>query len=230
MHKLLLFSTLALCLGASAALADVTPRRGAHDARVREALFVDGQVYNLMLMLERVTTVEFPRNEEIVSVVAGDTASFDFDAVPGGRAFVIKPKRAGARTNITVFTNRRSYYFTVQETRNTAFYAVRFTVPSDRDAQADARVATRAPNLHYGANAMSAITPTDVWDDGRFTYFRFREAGEMPTIFAVSDGMERMVNAQVQRDGSVRVSGTSAYWVLRLGKTETTIADLRARP
>lgn len=99
MHKPLLFSTLALCLGASAALADVTPRRGAHDARVREALFVDGQVYNLMLMLERVTTVEFPRNEEIVSVVAGDTASFDFDAVPGGRAFVIKPSPPKASTH-----------------------------------------------------------------------------------------------------------------------------------
>ncbi|MDD7972007.1 TrbG/VirB9 family P-type conjugative transfer protein [Roseinatronobacter alkalisoli] len=226
MHNALLLST-CLCLVASAAFAEVTPRRGAHDARVREALFVDGQVYTLMLMLERVTTVEFPRNEEIVSVVAGDTESFDFDAVPGGRAFVIKPKRSGARTNITVFTNRRSYYFTVQESRDTAFYAVRFTVPSERDQGTRTQVAAWPPNLHYGANAMNAITPREVWDDGSFTYFRFHETGEMPAIFAVSDGMERVVNAQIQRDGSVRVSGTSPYWVLRLGKTETTIADLK---
>jgi len=224
---ILFVGTLAL---ATPALAETTPRAGPHDSRVRDAVYVDGQVYNLMVMLERVTTVELPRGEEIVSVVAGDTESFDFDAVPGGRAFVIKPKRAGARTNITVFSNRRTYYFAVQGSRNTAFYSVRFTVPSDRSNDRQGRVVhTRSPNANYGANAMSSITPREVWDDGTFTFFRFRENGEMPTIFAVSDGMERVVNSQVQRDGSVRVSGTSPYWVLRLGETETTIAALGAR-
>ncbi|MGP9790886.1 TrbG/VirB9 family P-type conjugative transfer protein [Roseinatronobacter sp. NSM] len=210
--------------------AEITPRAGPHDARVRDAIYVDGQVYNLVLMLERVTTVELPRGEEIVSVVAGDTQSFDFDAVPGGRAFVIKPKRSGARTNITVFTNRRTYYFVVQESRNTAFYSVRFTVPADQTRERGARVPEqRVINTRYGGNAMTAITPEEVWDDGTFTYFRFATAREMPTIFAISDGMERIANGQVQRDGTVRVSGTSPYWVLRLGQIETAIANLGAR-
>ncbi|TQM90141.1 TrbG/VirB9 family P-type conjugative transfer protein [Roseinatronobacter monicus] len=210
--------------------AEITPRAGPHDARVRDAIYVDGQVYNLVLMLERVTTVELPRGEEIVSVVAGDTQSFDFDAVPGGRAFVIKPKRSGARTNITVFTNRRTYYFVASASRNTAFYSVRFTVPADQTRERGARVPEhRVINTRYGGNAMTAITPEEVWDDGTFTYFRFATARELPTIFVISDGMERIANGQVQRDGTVRVSGTSPYWVLRLGQIETAIANLGAR-
>jgi type IV secretion system protein VirB9 len=209
--------------------AEITPRAGPHDARVRDAIYVDGQVYNLVLMLERVTTVELPRGEEIVSVVAGDTQSFDFDAVPGGRAFVIKPKRSGARTNITVFTNRRTYYFVASASRNTAFYSVRFTVPTDQTRERGARVPEhRVINSRYGGSAMTAITPQEVWDDGTFTYFRFSGARELPSIFAISDGIERIVNGQVQRDGTIRVSGTSPYWVLRLGQLDVAIANLGA--
>jgi len=40
--------------------------------------------------------------------------------------------------------------------------------------------------------------------------------------------MERIANGQVQRDGTIRVSGTSPYWVLRLGQLETAIANLGA--
>lgn len=223
-------TALGLLLLSGPLAAEITPRAGPHDARVRDAIYVQGQVYNLVLMLERVTTVELPRGEEIVSVVAGDTQSFDFDAVPGGRAFVIKPKRAGARTNITVFTNRRTYYFVASASRNTAFYSVRFTVPADQNREHGARVPEhRVINSRYGGSAMTAITPQEVWDDGTFTYFRFAGARELPTIFAISDGMERVANGQVQRDGTIRVSGTSPYWVLRLGQLETAIANLGAR-
>ena len=31
--------------------AEITPRAGPHDARVRDAIYVQGQVYNLVLML-----------------------------------------------------------------------------------------------------------------------------------------------------------------------------------
>ena len=40
---------------------------------------------------------------------------FQFDGVPGGRAFAIKPAASDVATNITVYTNRRSYYFHVVE-------------------------------------------------------------------------------------------------------------------
>ena len=45
-------------LMASTALAEVTPRTGPHDNRVRIATWTEGQVYRIVTTLTRVTTVE----------------------------------------------------------------------------------------------------------------------------------------------------------------------------
>ena len=127
------------------ALAETTPGRGAHDSRVRIATWVDGQVFRVVTSLTRVTTVEFGEGETIRSIIAGDTVGFQFDAVPGGRAFAIKPVASGVATNITVYTNRRSYYFHVVEARETPHYVVQFRYPESRNAprQAVAAAARR---------------------------------------------------------------------------------------
>ena len=98
----------ALVLSAPAAFAETTPRPGPHDNRVRIATWTEGQVYRVVTTLTRVTTVEFGEGETIRSIIAGDTVGFQFDGVPGGRAFAIKPAASGVATNITVYTNRRS--------------------------------------------------------------------------------------------------------------------------
>ena len=99
--------------------------------------------------------------------------------------------------------------------------------PAFRDQRPQA-VQRRAPNANSGADALTSITPRQVWDDGTFTYFKFRSNGEMPSIFSVSAGRERSVNSQTMNDGTVRVSGTSPYWVLRVGDIENTIAMMGA--
>ena len=86
---------LVFCLAASTALAEVTPRTGPHDNRVRIATWTEGQVYRIVTTLTRVTTVEFGEGETIRSIIAGDTVGFQFDGVPGGRAFAIKPAASG---------------------------------------------------------------------------------------------------------------------------------------
>ena len=119
-----------LALAAPAALAETTPRPGSHDNRVRVATWTEGQVYRIVTTLTRVTTVEFGEGETIRSIIAGDTVGFQFDGVPGGRAFAIKPAASGVATNITVYTNRRSYYFHVVEARETP--PLRRAVPLSR--------------------------------------------------------------------------------------------------
>ena len=86
----------------SAAFAEVQPRRGARDARVRVATFVDGEVYQVRTSLTHVTSIEFGPGETIRSIIAGDTEGFLLDGVPGGQAFAIKPVVRGAHTNIIV--------------------------------------------------------------------------------------------------------------------------------
>ena len=205
-----------LTLGAGSALAEATPRQGPHDTRVRIAAWTAGQVYRVVTSLTRVTTVEFGEGETIRSIIAGDTVGFQFDGVPGGRAFAIKPTASGVTTNITVYTNRRSYYFHVVEARGTPHYVVQFRYPETRTAPARA-VASGAPNANYAVSAREEFTPVAVWDDGTFTYFRFAANAPVPAIFRHTNGRERAVNSGTQDDGVIRVSGVNREWVLRLG-------------
>ena len=111
----ILCCALIACLG-TAAFGEATPPRGSHDGRVRVTPHVDGQVYSINVTLTRATTVEFEEGERIVSIVAGDTSAFQFQSIPGDRVFAIKPTASDVETNVTVYTDRRSYYFSVKET------------------------------------------------------------------------------------------------------------------
>lgn len=208
---------------ASTAIAEATPRRGPNDSRVRIATYQDGQVFRLNVSLTHVTTVEFSEGETIRSILAGDTEGFELDGVPGGQAFAIKPLGRGVHTNVTVYTNRRSYYFNVREVSSPTFYVVQFRYPDEQRRPKNA-VAAQAPNYNYGASSRTEITPTRVWDDGTFTYFQFARNAPVPAIFRYSGGRERTVNTQRTEPAVIRVSGVSAQWVLRLGDEVVCIA------
>ena len=198
------------------ALAEATPHGSPNDSRVRVATYQDRQVYRLSVSLTHVTTVEFGEGESIRSIIAGDTEGFEIDGVPGGQAFAIKPVARGVHTNVTVYTNRRSYYFNVQETRSPTFYVVQFRYPDEEHGPTRV-IAQQAPNYNYGASAQQEFTPSRVWDDGTFTYFAFPRNAPVPAIFRYSNERERTVNTQAQEDGVIRVSGVNAQWVLRIG-------------
>lgn len=225
-----LFRMIALSLGlgisATSALAEYQPRSSSHDRRVRVASYQDGQVYRLHTSLTRVTSVEFDEGETIRSIIAGDTEGFELDGVPGGEAFAVKPTARGVSTNITVYTDRRSYYFSVTESPSPTYFAVRFTYPSQVARPQTVAVTQRTMNRSYGTSAQREFTPLVVWDDGRFTYFRFRPGAPVPAIFRWSDGKERTVNSTAQGEDVIRVSGTSDRWVLRMGEAEVCIQKL----
>ena len=208
--------SLVLALAAEPVFAEAVPRSGGNDRRVRIATYQEGQVYRLSVSLTHVTSVEFGQGETIRSIIAGDTEGFQLDGVPGGRAFAVKPNGRGVHTNITVYTNRRSYYFDVRENSSPTYYVVQFRYPQEQ-ARVRTAVAQQAPNYNYGASSRTEFTPSSVWDDGTFTYFRFPRNAAMPAIFRASAGRERTVNSQQVEDGVMRVSGVSRQWVLRLG-------------
>ena len=224
MNKLI--AILALTLSAGAAHPEVTPPAGRYDSRVRNASYIDGQVYRINVGVLRVTSVEFGPGEEINSIVAGDTDAFQFDGIPGGRALVIKATASGVATNMTVYSNRRAYYLLLREVGSKADFVVRFG--GGVSAQANSGSLSKAvvptiPFTNYGGNVLNSITPSQVWDDGTFTYFKFRRNASIPAIFKTSRGREMTVNSAALSDGTIRVSGVSPYWVLRNGDLETVI-------
>lgn len=205
------------------ALAERIPGPSTLDHRVRSTRYVDGQLYTIRVSMTRATTIELEEGETILSIVAGDTESFQFEGVPGGQVIAIKPTARSVETNVSVYTTDRSYYFRLVE-GNSPFYVVRFNYP---EKKAHSRsVAQKQASGRYGANEQNEITPATVTDDGTFTYFRFPKNSPVPAIFKVSGGQERATNSVRIKNGMMRVSGTSRQWALRLGETEVCIVEL----
>ncbi|APX10135.1 hypothetical protein BWP24_27885 (plasmid) [Vibrio campbellii] len=70
--------------------------------------------------------------------------------------------------------------------------------------------------VKWGDNA-NHLSPDLVWDDGRFTCFKFNSALEQPVIYQKGfDGVERLVNFHKEKD-TVVVHGIAKEFRLRLG-------------
>jgi type IV secretion system protein VirB9 len=88
----------------------------------------------------------------------------------------------------------------------------------------DARLRSAKPvlrNTRYSMQVLKGaqdISPSLVFDDGRFTYFRFAGNRDVPTIYFISpSGEEARINFHVEGDLAV-VERTGRRFVLRLGK------------
>jgi type IV secretion system protein VirB9 len=81
-----------------------------------------------------------------------------------------------------------------------------------------AKAPVRNTNYSLAEGSSSAdIVPTLVFDDGRFTYFRFPGNREVPAVFHVlGDGSETLVNARMEDDLLV-VDRVSRRLMLRSG-------------
>ena len=82
--------------------------------------------------------------------------------------------------------------------------------------QAKAQVLNSNYSIAEG-NGSEDIVPTLVFDDGRFTYFRFPGNGQVPAVFHVlGDGSETLVNTRMEDDLLV-VDRVSRRLMLRAG-------------
>lgn len=112
---------------------------------------------------------------------------------------------------------------------------VEFSYPRE-EAEASAAAARKANanrlfdgrggqnNLNYTMSAGpkdQEITPVNVWDDGRFTYFKFAPNVDLPEIYKVlSDGSETLVNRHMLNENGSRVIVAEAVFAkfrIRLG-------------
>jgi len=79
-------------------------------------------------------------------------------------------------------------------------------------------------NLDYRRSddpASRAIAPVNVWDDYRFTYFKFAPNAELPTIFVIgADGQESTVNVHPlgPNHNILAAQAVARQWRVRYGK------------
>lgn len=226
------------------------PRALPTDARVRQVIYDPNQVYEIVGTYGYQTALEFGMDEVIRVVSLGD--SIAWQAVPYRNRLFLKPVEPNAATNLTVITNRRTYFFGLRGGRGgAATYLVRFVYPGQSagigrwaDRRGDGPVQERvsscmAPasepgpmagqmpvNRRYAsAGDRSALGLRDVCDDGQFTYFRFEREADIPAVYVVgADGTEALVNTRREGDYLV-VERRAPRFTLRSGRVHLCVMN-----
>jgi type IV secretion system protein VirB9 len=229
---LLSFCFLAVSVVDAAALQ--RPRSISTDSRIQTMRYSENEVFRFLGYYGYQTLIEFEVGEDIQSVAMGDSVAWQLN--PAGNRLFIKPIDQNPVTNMTVITNRRVYNFELHaeeakgpHEKNMA-YVLRFIYPevtgigfahdvsgSSVPDLTDPEVASTV-NMKYSVRGVENISPVQVFDDGEFTYFKFRDVNaDIPAFFMVDgNGNEAIINFRSVKDYIV-VERVAARFTLRLG-------------
>ncbi len=175
------------------------------------------------------TQIVFADDEVIENIQNGDLDAWTVSVQKNlSNMFFLKPTLLGSDTNMTVVTNRHSYYFHLVSRKSGASsvttYAIHFIYPhsyasgkTDWRSKDDA-VASKK-NWDYSYSGDQQLLPRHVYDDGKFTYLQLKPHQKIPAIFAVTNrqGKEAVVNFR-RRGSMLIVQQVAPQWSLRLGE------------
>ncbi|CAM8753292.1 Conjugal transfer protein [Burkholderia pseudomallei] len=198
--------------------ASVVPTRDGYINAIQVWPFSDGALYQVYTSPGRVTVISLQQGEELVTVAAGDTVQWIVGDTASGSgtsrrvAVMVKPVRAGIKTNLVITTSRRTYLLELTSTVKAWMASVSWEYPKDQmlalqaqaqaaDAVARATEGLSLDQLHF----RYAITgdsppwkPVRAFDDGQHVYIQFPTGiaqGELPPLFVVGpDGKGELVN------------------------------------
>ena len=225
---------LALICLAPAVRGAVRPSSGPGDPRIKWVRYDPEQVVELRGRLGYQLSIAFGDDERIENVAIGD--GLGWQVTPNHRAnlLFLKPMLAHATTNMTVVTTLRRYSFALNvlprgARPRGATFDLRFDYPVPAVAvvqpAAHAPTAPQDVNHAYSYEGLSRSLPERVFDDGRFTYFGFGDAAELPAIFIADAARKESMAATSMRDGLVVVDQLAPRFVLRRGSEVTTILN-----
>ncbi|WP_038214254.1 TrbG/VirB9 family P-type conjugative transfer protein [Xenophilus azovorans] len=204
--------------------AEVGTTPSASDTRIQTVRYTGDNVIRIATAEGVVTTIEFGRKEEIKDFAMGDRDAWH--AAINGNLFVLKPKDVKADTNLTIFTNRRSYLFQLRTTSRTArnvAYWVRLQYPEQEAGTPEAIALARQEaerrqmkdnlessshegtlNHDYWIVGPQELQPLAMHDNGRQTFMLFSAANPLPAAFVIEpDGTESLVDYHVEGDTMV---------------------------
>lgn len=201
------------------------------DNRVKQVAYDANQVYEVVGTYGFQTSIEFAPDEKVEVVTLGD--SIAWQTVPYRNRLFLKPVEPNAETNLTVITDKRTYYFKLMSGKGRASqtFLVRFVYPEalQRVATSGARGADGAAkastvdlsrmNIDYSTSGeTAAIQLRRAFDDGQFTYLQFDKDAEIPAVYTVGpDGTESIVNTR-REGGYLVVERTARQFTLRNGE------------
>ena len=186
-----------------------TPMKSKADPRIQYVDYKSNQVVKVNGATGCITTIVFAAGEEVTNYGSGFSTAWEFSA--SGNNFFLKPKMRDGSTNLVIVTNKRIYNIDVQLVNKPKDATHRLTYTYTREAQKikaakrkqeevenelnkkDPHVYENYPagNWNYTENFASSegskvIAPVEVHDNGRFTYFKFRNNQDFPAVYKVS--------------------------------------------
>ena len=204
------------------AKARIEPRPTSYVNAAQVYLYSDGALYQVCTAPGQITDIVLQPGEDLAPtgpVAAGDTVRWIIgDSESGSGAdrkvhILVKPLRAGLRTNLVINTNRRTYHLELQSATKVYMPAVAWRYPADEAKAAAAVVQVRQPAITppapapeyffgYRLTGRAPWKPLRVFDDGRRTFIEFPPSvtqGEMPPLFVIGPGKsDELVNYRVQ--------------------------------
>ncbi|MBL0318738.1 MAG: TrbG/VirB9 family P-type conjugative transfer protein [Alphaproteobacteria bacterium] len=213
----------------------------ATDSRIKTLVYSANEVYHVTVQYGYQTNIEFGVGEDIQTISMGN--SFILDATPVGRRLFLKPLEDNSKTNLTVITTKRSYYFEIQTKSETDVedeelaYVIRFYYPdketefdeSDNPEMAgvagaigkDSLGSLQAPrissfNFDYALKGPERASPVRVFDDGQSTYLQFENESIAPSFSIIDNNKE--IPISFRRLGPYYViSQTFPHLIMRSG-------------
>lgn len=222
----------------------------ATDPRLVSRLYNPNEVVAIDGRLGVQASIEFGEDERIENVAIGDSENWQVTPNKRANLLFVKPIAARARTNLTVVTDRHTYYFDLSSSATARpLYVLRFTYPAepakpkaevqqaalstDESAILSGVLETQAPvdpsqlNFAWASKGFQKLLPRRIYDDGVSTYLAWGEKQDVPAILILNEkGEEGPVNYAV-RDGVIVIEDVPAQIILRSGTAKATLLNSR---
>ena len=228
------------------------------DNRIRTEVYSANRVYPIYAAIGKATLVQLEDDERLSdkNALVGVGHSEAWTQAVRGNNVIFKPKLNNPISNMIVVTNKRTYAFDLKmaNSKNPPTYILRFDYPDTRLAkQVEQRqkqaslhakqdkafqILTDSGAVHdamlsnqlYFGQGNQNLAPSAMWDNGRFTYLKFGDGRDVPTIYRVeTDGTETLLNTHRENDTTV-IHEVNKKIVLRLGQAVLLIENRGFNP
>lgn len=241
---------IALALAAASVVAGGWASPALADARLVTHRYNGEEVVRIHGQIGVQASVAFGEDEQIENVAIGDSGSWQVTPNKRANLLFVKPLSPRARTNMTVVTDRHTYFFDLISAPGAApLYVLRFTYPDEpkrMQAAAGAMTAEEAQavnappveaskaepldpatlNFAWRQRGKEKLFPSRIYDNGDSTYLTWPAKALLPAMQIRNEkGVEGPVNYAVRGEVLV-IDGVPDLIVLRSGKDMAELQNL----
>jgi type IV secretion system protein VirB9 len=243
------FARTILCASIPAALLLAPLPASADDERLVSHVYDSHEVVRINGKLGVQATIGFGEKESIETDAVGDAESWQITPNKRADLLFVKPLTANARTNMTVVTDKHTYFFDlVASPRTRPLYMLRFTYKdeprpapegagapqlSEAEQQAISGDLAAAPadpaslNFAWRPKGDAGLLPARIYDDGASTYLLWDSRQRVPAILVLNEkGEEGPVNYAV-RGKTIVIDDVPGKIVLRIGRKSASLENQR---